>query len=148
MPRLTGQPFYLLNGGKWGQLYSFKNTGLSQVGRAQKKNSPMIRQEECLKTEDYFSPSKNEVEGRLLSQSCALTWPGVSYGWRKSSCCHVPATSHPERLGWPPLALGGWLPFRGRGATMKSLPFGDQASPGGGPRDACTGGCVRPHGQH
>lgn len=117
LKKCQGQPFYLLNGGKWGQLHSSKSTGLSKLGRAQKKNSPMIGQEH-LKT-GLFLPTKNAVEGLLLSQSCALTGPGVSYGWRKSSCCHVPATSHPERLGWPPLALGGRLPFRGRGATIR-----------------------------
>lgn len=37
------------------------------------------------------------------------------------------------------------MPFCGRGATIRrSPPFGDQASPLGGPRDAHTGGCVSP----
>lgn len=68
MPRLTGQPLYLLNGGKWEQLYSSKSTGLSKVGRAQ-KNSPMIGQKH-LETEDCFSSPKMQLKACSVSVMC------------------------------------------------------------------------------
>lgn len=111
MPRPTGEPFYLLNGGKWGQLYSCKSTGLSKLGRAQKKNSPMMGQEH-LKTEDYFSPPKTQVN----ACSCLSHVPSLGQEiWVGESQAVVMFQQHPT-----PKGRGGLLwPFRGRGATTR-----------------------------